>query len=105
MRVLLETMLFSIGPAMIDVLGAAIYLSAKEAWMATIVLVSVVCYVPVTIIITEQRGKLRRNLNVLDNRKSAKVWISTCSPVLTHTLLGKRIGSGSLPPRYLVGRV
>jgi ABC-type transport system involved in Fe-S cluster assembly fused permease/ATPase subunit len=73
MRVLLETMLFSIGPAMIDVLGAALYLSAKEAWMATIVLVSVVCYVPVTIVITELRGKLRRNLNTLDNRKSAKV--------------------------------
>jgi ABC-type transport system involved in Fe-S cluster assembly fused permease/ATPase subunit len=73
MRVLLETMLFSIGPALIDVLSAAVYLSAKEAWMATIVVVSVLCYVPVTVVITEQRGKLRRTLNTLDNRKSAKV--------------------------------
>jgi hypothetical protein len=30
MRVLLETMLFSIGPALIDVLGAAAYLLAKQ---------------------------------------------------------------------------
>jgi ATP-binding cassette, subfamily B (MDR/TAP), member 6 len=73
MRVLLETMLFSIGPALIDVIGAAVYLSAKQAWMALIVCTSVAFYVPVTVVITEHRGKLRRELNSLDNRKSAKV--------------------------------
>jgi ABC-type transport system involved in Fe-S cluster assembly fused permease/ATPase subunit len=72
MRVLLESMLFSVGPALIDVVAAAALLSSKAAWMALIVLVSVGFYVPVTIIITEYRGELRRQMNTLDNKKSAK---------------------------------
>jgi ATP-binding cassette, subfamily B (MDR/TAP), member 6 len=60
MRVLLESMLFSIGPALIDVIVAATYLSSKQAWMAVIVLLSVGLYVPVTVVITEYRGVLRR---------------------------------------------
>jgi ABC-type transport system involved in Fe-S cluster assembly fused permease/ATPase subunit len=73
MRVLLETMLFSIGPALIDVVGAAILLTTKEAWMSVIILVSVAFYVPITIVITEHRGKLRRELNTLDNKVGGKV--------------------------------
>jgi hypothetical protein len=47
-------------------------LTRVQAWMALIVLASVAFYVPVTIVITEHRGKLRRDLNSLDNKKSAK---------------------------------
>lgn len=70
---LLESILFSIGPALIDVFTAAAYLASKEAWMSGIVLISVLFYVPITVVITELRGKLRRTMNTLDNRKSAKV--------------------------------
>ena len=72
-KTLLETMLFSIGPALFDVLLAAAYLSAKETWMAIIVTLSVAFYVPVTIVVTEQRTKLRRKMNTLSNKMGAKV--------------------------------
>eukprot|EP00892_Ulva_mutabilis_P004272 jgi/Ulvmu1/2216/UM013_0062.1 len=73
MRVLLESMLFSIGPAMFDVVAAATLLYSKQAWIAAIVLVSVLFYVPVTIIITEYRGEMRREMNTLDNKVGSKV--------------------------------
>lgn len=74
MRVLLESMLFSIGPALFDVLAAATLLYSKQAWIAAIVLVSVLFYVPVTIIITEYRGEMRREMNTLDNKVGSKVF-------------------------------
>lgn len=73
MRVLLESMLFSIGPALFDVIAAAALLYSKQAWIAAIVLTSVLFYVPVTVIITEYRGEMRREMNSLDNKVGSKV--------------------------------
>lgn len=73
MRVLLESMLFSIGPALFDVIAAAALLYSKQAWIAAIVLTSVLFYVPVTVIITEYRGEMRREMNTLDNKVGSKV--------------------------------
>lgn len=82
MRVLLESMLFSIGPAMFDVIAAASLLYSKQAWIAAIVLVSVLFYVPVTIIITEYRGEMRREMNMLDNKVGSKVRPRPRTPAL-----------------------
>jgi ATP-binding cassette subfamily B (MDR/TAP) protein 6 len=73
MKGLLSTVLFSIGPALFDVLVAAVYLSTEKPWMAVIVIVSISIYVPVTIYITEYRGSLRREMNSQDNKKSSRV--------------------------------
>lgn len=73
MKGLLSTVLFSIGPALFDVLAASAYLSTQQPWMALIVLVSITIYVPVTIYITEYRGSLRRDMNSQDNKKSSRV--------------------------------
>lgn len=80
MRVLLESMLFSIGPALFDVVAAAVLLYSKQAWMAAIVLVSVLFYVPVTIVITEYRGEMRREMNTLDNKVGTKACPHTPLP-------------------------
>lgn len=52
---------------MFDVLAAATYLAqALEPTIAIIVFITVGSYIPLTILITEWRGKLRREMNQTD---------------------------------------
>lgn len=52
--------LFNVIPQMIDVVVACMYLAARmQLWVACIVMVTVSSYIPLTIIITERRGKVR----------------------------------------------
>jgi ATP-binding cassette subfamily B (MDR/TAP) protein 6 len=54
-------LLFNVMPQLIDILVACTYLAAalKGPWVAIIVLFTVGSYVPLTLLITEQRGKVR----------------------------------------------
>lgn len=53
--------LFNVMPQLIDILVACTYLASalKGPWVALIVLFTVGSYVPLTLLITEQRGKVR----------------------------------------------
>jgi hypothetical protein len=53
--------LFNVLPQLIDILVACTYLASalKGPWVALIVLFTVGSYVPLTLLITEQRGKVR----------------------------------------------
>ncbi|GIL87517.1 hypothetical protein Vretimale_1580 [Volvox reticuliferus] len=73
MQNLLSTVLFNILPQMFDVLAAATYLAqALEPTIAIIVFITVGSYIPLTIFITEWRGKLRREMNQTDQVKSGR---------------------------------
>lgn len=52
--------LFNVMPQLIDILVACTYLASalKGPWVALIVLFTVGSYVPLTLLITEQRGKV-----------------------------------------------
>jgi ATP-binding cassette subfamily B (MDR/TAP) protein 6 len=52
--------LFNVVPQLIDILVACTYLASalKGPWVALIVLFTVGSYVPLTLLITEQRGKV-----------------------------------------------
>lgn len=70
----LSTVLFSIGPQMFDVLAAATYLSmALEPWIALIMFVTIGSYIPMTIMVTEWRGSIRRDMNKAENALGARV--------------------------------
>lgn len=57
----MSIILFNVMPQLIDILVACTYLAAalKGPWVALIVLFTVGSYVPLTLLITEQRGKVR----------------------------------------------
>lgn len=57
----MSIILFNVMPQMIDILVACTYLASalKGPWVALIVLFTVGSYVPLTLLITEQRGKVR----------------------------------------------
>lgn len=59
--------LFNVLPQLIDILVACTYLASalKGPWVALIVLFTVGSYVPLTLLITEQRGKVRAASNCL----------------------------------------
>ncbi|KAL3160766.1 hypothetical protein ABBQ38_009179 [Trebouxia sp. C0009 RCD-2024] len=70
---ILSTVIFNIGPQIFDIAAACVYLAtALQPWIAVIVFVTLISYIPVTIYFTEWRGNFRRDLNRLDNAKSAK---------------------------------
>lgn len=74
MQNILSTILFSITPQLVDVLIGSTYLAqALEPTIAIIMFVTVGCYMPITVIITEWRSKLRRELNRTDQACAAKV--------------------------------
>lgn len=52
--------LFNVLPQLVDILVACTYLASalKGPWVALIVLFTVGSYVPLTLLITEQRGKV-----------------------------------------------
>jgi ATP-binding cassette subfamily B (MDR/TAP) protein 6 len=43
-----------------------------QPWAAVIVAVTVASYVPLTVIITERRGEVRKRMNALDNAREAR---------------------------------
>ena len=52
---------FSIGPSIFDLVAASVYIGvALQPWIAVIVFVTLVSYIPLTIYLTEWRGKYRR---------------------------------------------
>jgi ATP-binding cassette subfamily B (MDR/TAP) protein 6 len=72
-QTLLGTIMFQIGPAMFDIAAAATFLAIRmQLWIAFIVFLSLGIYMPMTIYVTEYRGKYRRELNKLDNARSAR---------------------------------
>ena len=65
--------MFQIGPAMFDIAAAAAFLAIRmQLWIAFIVFLSLGIYMPMTIYVTEYRGKYRRELNKLDNARSSR---------------------------------
>ena len=73
MQTLLGTVVFQIGPAIFDITAAAIFLALRlRAWIAVIVFTTLGAYIPMTVILTEWRGKFRRELNSLDNARGAR---------------------------------
>eukprot|EP00201_Polytomella_parva_P019082 CAMPEP_0175051040 /NCGR_PEP_ID=MMETSP0052_2-20121109/7575_1 /TAXON_ID=51329 ORGANISM="Polytomella parva, Strain SAG 63-3" /NCGR_SAMPLE_ID=MMETSP0052_2 /ASSEMBLY_ACC=CAM_ASM_000194 /LENGTH=815 /DNA_ID=CAMNT_0016315273 /DNA_START=575 /DNA_END=3023 /DNA_ORIENTATION=- len=73
MQNILSTVLFNIMPQILDVFVAATYLAqALEPSVAIIVFITVGSYIPLTIVVTEWRGKLRREMNMADQIKGAR---------------------------------
>ncbi|KAI8474748.1 MAG: ABC transporter type 1, transmembrane domain-containing protein [Monoraphidium minutum] len=65
--------LFNVLPSMVDIIVACSYLAGRmEPWVALIVLVTVSSYVPLTVLITERRGKVRKVMNALDNEREGR---------------------------------
>ena len=57
----LTTVIFSIGPQLFDILAACVYLAGRlDGFIAVIVFVTLVSYIPLTIYLTEWRGQFRR---------------------------------------------
>jgi hypothetical protein len=55
--------LFNVLPQMVDIVMACSYLAARmQPWVAVIVLITVSSYVPLTVGITERRGKVGHGL-------------------------------------------
>lgn len=72
-QTLLSTVVFQIGPAIIDIATASVFLALRlKAWIAGIVFVTLGAYIPMTVILTEWRGQFRRDLNRLDNARGAR---------------------------------
>jgi len=71
---LLSTVLFSILPQLIDIVAASIYIAAAlQPWIALILFVCLASYIPITILLTEWRGAMRKDLNARDNVRAARV--------------------------------
>ncbi|PSC68384.1 ATP-binding cassette sub-family B member mitochondrial [Micractinium conductrix] len=69
----MSVVLFSVIPQLVDVLAACTYMAARlQPWTAIIVACTVLTYIPVTFLITEWRGKVRKLMNRLDNEKEGK---------------------------------
>jgi len=59
---ILSTVIFNIGPQIFDIAAACVYLAtALQPWIAVIVFVTLISYIPVTIYFTEWRGNFRRS--------------------------------------------
>ncbi|KAF8055403.1 Abcb6 [Scenedesmus sp. PABB004] len=68
-----EVVLFNVLPQLVDIAVAVAYLAAAMApWVGGIVLVTVGAYVPLTICITERRGRVRKVMNALDNAREGR---------------------------------
>lgn len=73
MQTLLGTVAFQIGPAIFDIVAAAVFLAFRlNWWIAVIVFITLSTYLPLTIWLTEWRGQFRRDLNARDNARSAR---------------------------------
>ncbi|KAL4854966.1 ATP-binding cassette sub-family B member 6 [Chlorella vulgaris] len=69
----MQVMLFNIGPQVLDVAAACTFIALKlQPWTAAIVCVTVLFYIPLTFLITEYRGQVRKQMNKLDNERESK---------------------------------
>jgi ABC-type transport system involved in Fe-S cluster assembly fused permease/ATPase subunit len=70
---LLNYILFSIAPTIVDILVAVVFFMTAFNWMfGAIVLVTMVLYIAMTIAITEWRTKFQRRMNLADNATRAR---------------------------------
>ncbi|XP_076759855.1 ABC transporter ATP-binding protein/permease Hmt-1 [Xylocopa sonorina] len=70
---LLNYILFSIVPTIVDILIAVIFfISAFNKWFGLIVFLTMVLYIAATISVTEWRTKFQRRMNLADNAQKAR---------------------------------
>jgi len=70
---LLNYIIFSILPTMIDIVIAVVYFSTEfSLWFGLIVFITMVLYLTITIGVTEWRTKFRREMNKNDNEQRTK---------------------------------
>lgn len=70
---LLNYILFSITPTIVDILVAIVFfVGAFNWWFGLIVFVTMAAYVTVTILVTEWRTKFQRRMNLADNAQKAR---------------------------------
>ena len=70
---LLNYLIFSILPTLIDIAIAIVYFTTEfSAWFGLIVFVTMAVYLSMTIFITEWRTKFRREMNLNDNNQRTK---------------------------------
>nr|CAD7263898.1 unnamed protein product [Timema shepardi] len=70
---LLNYILFSIVPTIVDILIAVIYfVSSFNGWFGLIVFTTMLLYIVATIMITEWRTKFQRSMNLADNAQKAR---------------------------------
>ncbi|XP_076292860.1 ABC transporter ATP-binding protein/permease Hmt-1 [Lasioglossum baleicum] len=70
---LLNYVLFSIIPTIVDILVAVIFfISAFNQWFGLIVFVTMALYIAATIMVTEWRTKFQRRMNLADNAQRAQ---------------------------------
>lgn len=67
-------MLFNVLPQLLDVLVAVAYLTAAmQPWVGGVVALTIGAYVPLTLLITERRGAVRKVMNALDGAREGRV--------------------------------
>ncbi|KDD73117.1 hypothetical protein H632_c2515p0, partial [Helicosporidium sp. ATCC 50920] len=72
-QTMLSTIVFSIGPSVFDIVAASVYIAISlKPWIAVIVFVTLSSYIPMTIYLTEWRGRFRRDMNRLENALKAR---------------------------------
>jgi ATP-binding cassette subfamily B (MDR/TAP) protein 6 len=66
--------LFNVLPQLLDVAGACTYLALmmNGPWIAIIVFLTIGTYIPLTLLITERRGAIRKTMNALDNQREGR---------------------------------
>ncbi|KAG8290311.1 ATP-binding cassette sub- B member 6, mitochondrial [Homalodisca vitripennis] len=70
---LLNYILFSIMPTLVDIAIAVIYfVTLFNAWFGLIVFTTMALYIAATIIVTEWRTKFQRSMNLADNATKAR---------------------------------
>lgn len=70
---LLNYILFSIVPTLVDILIAVIFfITAFNGWFGLIVFVSMAVYMAATIMVTEWRTKFQRRMNLANNAQNAR---------------------------------
>ncbi|KAK9811422.1 hypothetical protein WJX72_003723 [[Myrmecia] bisecta] len=103
-QTILAVVLFNVVPQVIDIVAACIYMaSALQGWVALIVFVTVSSYIPITVLVTEWRGKIRKRMNALDNDKEARATDMLLNYETVKYFTGERLelrGYGQTIDRY-----
>jgi len=69
-----DTLLFTVGPQAIDIVGATVVVGVSlSGWISAVLFTTTAVYIPMTVLLAELRMKQRRVVNVLDNEKSGKI--------------------------------
>jgi len=71
---LIGNVLMYMAPAMLDIALACAYLASQmEPWVGAILALTMACYLPLTVVVTEKSTKYRRRQNRLANERSARM--------------------------------